>query len=483
MASLHYGGTHIQHRIRVGMMLSGIFLALCGASAQQSNPTSGSFAQIVSGAGITTTITLVNTGETSAQIHLRFLTDEGNPLIMPVMLSQSGVSGGVDSVDQTISPNASLNIEVGNLTDLSLKVGSAHLASDGRVNGFAIFHIAGSGQEPIAQLETRTSSAYLFPFDESGDSTTGVAITNTTTSAVDVLVIAHIAGTQIGLGTVTLSALGHAAFVLDQRFPATKFLSGLIEFRTPLPGQIAAIGLYFISNGTVTTMPISTDPLPTRSSVAQIAAVAGVNTGIALVNIGSTDASLQVQFLAEDGSPLTVGLGLAGYGCSPGGGLASSVSRTISSGVTCGISAIKFGPSLVGSAQIATTGPLVGWVSYFSGTKLVQAPIENRAGDSFVLAFDHTNNVVTGLAIANEATQAAVVPVVIRDDSGTQIASGTVNLAAGGHSSFVLSQQFPITSNMRGTVTFGAAGGAQISLLGLRFSPTGAIATIPTLVP
>jgi len=113
----------------------------------------------------------------------------------------------------------------------------------------------------------------------------------------------------------------------------------------------------------------------------------------------------------------------------------------------------------------------------------VLAPIEDRAGDSFVLAFDHTNDVVTGVAIANETAQAAVVPFVIRDDAGTQIASGTVSLAAAGHNSFVLSQQFPITSNMRGTVTFGAAGGAQLSLLGLKFSPSGAIATIPTLVP
>jgi hypothetical protein len=236
MVSLHYSGTHIQHRLRVGIMLWGIFLALCGASAQQLNPTSGSFAQIVAGAGITTTITLVNTGGTSAQVHLRFLTDEGDPLIMPVMLSQSGVSGSVDSVDQTISPNASLNIEIGNLTDLSLKVGSAHLASDGRVNGFVIFHIAGSGQEPIVQLETRASKSYLFPFDESTGSATGVAITNTTTSAVDVSVIAHTALSQVALGTVTLSALGHAAFVLDQRFPATRLLSGLIEFPHAVTG-------------------------------------------------------------------------------------------------------------------------------------------------------------------------------------------------------------------------------------------------------
>ncbi|MEO8050276.1 MAG: hypothetical protein ABI833_07650, partial [Acidobacteriota bacterium] len=77
MALLNYSGTHVQHRLRVAIILWGLLLALCGASAQQSNPTSGSFAQIVSGAGITTTITLVNTGGTSAQVHLRFLTDEG----------------------------------------------------------------------------------------------------------------------------------------------------------------------------------------------------------------------------------------------------------------------------------------------------------------------------------------------------------------------------------------------------------------------
>ena len=362
-------------------------------------------------------------------------------------------------------------------------MGSAHLTSDGRLNGFATFHIAGSRQEPIVPLETRPSNAYFFPFYESGDVTTGVAITNTTTSSVNVSVIAHIGLTQIGLGTVSLSALAHVAFVLGQRFPATRFLSGLIELRTPLPGQIATIGLCFAPNGTVMTMPVSTGPLPTGSSIAQVAAVAGVSTGIALVNIGSTRASLQVQFLAEDGSPLTLVPGISGYGCSPGVGGGSSVSRVIDPGVTCGVVVGKVGTPLVGSAQIATTGALVGWVSYFIGAKQVLAPIEDRAGDSFVLAFDHTNDVVTGVAIANETAQAAVVPFVIRDDAGTQIASGTVSLAAAGHNSFVLSQQFPITSNMRGTVTFGAAGGAQLSLLGLKFSPSGAIATIPTLVP
>ena len=118
MASLHCSGTHVQHRLRVAIILWGVLLGMCGASAQQSNPTSGSFAQIVSGGGITSTITLVNTGGTSAQVHLKFLTDEGNPLLMPVVLPTSGASVTVDTVDQTISPNASLNIEIGNLTDL-----------------------------------------------------------------------------------------------------------------------------------------------------------------------------------------------------------------------------------------------------------------------------------------------------------------------------------------------------------------------------
>jgi hypothetical protein len=110
-------------------------------------------------------------------------------------------------------------------------------------------------------------------------------------------------------------------------------------------------------------------------------------------------------------------------------------------------------------------------------------PLENRAAGFFVLPYDNTNGTLTGVAIANVAVQATDVAVVIRDDTGAQIGSGTISLVAEGHSSFVLSEQFQITSSGRGTIEFGTPGGGQISVLGLRFAPSGAIAGIPVLAP
>jgi hypothetical protein len=57
-----------------------------------------------------------------------------------------------------------------------------------------------------------------------------------------------------------------------------------------------------------------------------------------------------------------------------------------------------------------------------------------------------------------------------------------LSLAANGHTSFVLSTQFPVTAGKRGTIEFDTPAGGQISVLGLRFSPpNNALTTIPAL--
>ena len=87
----------------------------------------------------------------------------------------------------------------------------------------------------------------------------------------------------------------------------------------------------------------------------------------------------------------------------------------------------------------------------------------------------------------NVSAQDAVIPVVIRDDTGVVISSpGTTNsLGGNGHTSVVLSDPvsgFPITGNKRGTIEFDTPAGGQISVLGLRFSPpNNALTTIPAL--
>ena len=53
-----------------------------------------------------------------------------------------------------------------------------------------------------------------------------------------------------------------------------------------------------------------------------------------------------------------------------------------------------------------------------------------------------------------------MIPIVIRDDAGAVISSAgtTIALAGNGHTSFVLSTQYPMTANKRGTIEFDTPG-------------------------
>jgi len=67
--------------------------------------------------------------------------------------------------------------------------------------------------------------------------------------------------------------------------------------------------------------------------------------------------------------------------------------------------------------------------------------------------------------VANLAPTAAQVNVVIRDDAGAQIGTGSITLPAQGHNSFMLTDSnygFPATAAMRGTVEFDTPKGKMI---------------------
>jgi len=87
----------------------------------------------------------------------------------------------------------------------------------------------------------------------------------------------------------------------------------------------------------------------------------------------------------------------------------------------------------------------------------------------------------TGIALSNITNRAVSVPVVLNDDTGTTLVTTTINLAALGHTSFMLQDSYASVAGKRGTVEFDNPVGAQISVLGLRATPTGAVTTIPVL--
>jgi hypothetical protein len=73
-------------------------------------------------------------------------------------------------------------------------------------------------------------------------------------------------------------------------------------------------------------------------------------------------------------------------------------------------------------------------------------------------------------------------PVIVRDDTGGQIATDTLNLAANGHYAFTLvTDKYPLTANGRGAIEFDKPANAQIGVLGIRIPPTLTYTTLPAL--
>jgi hypothetical protein len=164
---------------------------------------------------------------------------------------------------------------------------------------------------------------------------------------------------------------------------------------------------------------------------------------------------------------------------------ASTISQTIAAGATLVVltQGANTGASLVGSAQLTTSGNVSGFAIYRynpTGQEAV-VPLETRKANGYVLTFDNTNGLVTGVALANVANQGVAVPIVLRDDTGATLGTAAINLAARGHMSFILATAYASVAGKRGTVEFDTPAGAQISALGLRATTAGAVTTIPVI--
>ena len=70
-------------------------------------------------------------------------------------------------------------------------------------------------------------------------------------------------------------------------------------------------------------------------------------------------------------------------------------------------------------------------------------PLSSSNPASQFLVFDNTNGLATGIALANSSGSGASVPVTLRDDAGSLLASTTISLPANGHISEMLTSLFP----------------------------------------
>jgi hypothetical protein len=238
--------------------------------------------------------------------------------------------------------------------------------------------------------------------------------------------------------------------------------------------------------------PLTPPPPPFIGSMGHIAAEGNWTTTFTLVNKGAAASQAQLNFFGDvsdpsGNGPLTLPL-VFPQQSPPGSSMASFYAQSVAANasliVTTGGTQTPLAQTLTGSAQLGGTGAIDGFAIFHQIAPAQEAvvPMETRNASSYLLAFDNTGGVGIGVAVENVSTQAGNVGVIIRDDTGRQIGSGSLPMLANGHMSFILSTQFPPTANIRGTVEFDTPSGGQISVLGIRFTqPKNALTTIPAL--
>ncbi len=252
---------------------------------------------------------------------------------------------------------------------------------------------------------------------------------------------------------------------------------GLAPLVLPDPDRVSA---------TAPLPRFASDSNANLGSMAQIASAGGWDTTLTLVNLGPVATGLTLNYFGNDGSASQLPLTFPQL--PPGNAtVTASVAKMLVSNATLIIDTTGPGSqtSVADWTQLLTTGAIDGFaiLEYAPTGQEAVVPFETRNASSYLLAFDNTGQVGTGLAIANLAPSAASVGVILRDDTGTQIGKGSIALAPLGHESFMLtdaSNGFPVTANKRGTAEFDTPLGGRVSVLGLRANGE-ALTTLPVL--
>jgi len=450
--------------------------------------TAGNLAHFAQGAGWETTVTLVNTGYALADVQLSFFGDNGNAINGSGSTSGLQVKGGgVLKVSAPADP----------ATSGMSTTGWVGLATDGGVQGYGTFRLVKASQEAVVPLETRHSAAYYLPFDNTGGYVYGVALSNISNlgSNIDVVVRDTTSGKPFVHGTIALDQHSHIAFVLTDKFPLLANTRGTIEFSTMFPGQITVLGLRFNTARAFTTVPAlvagtasGSKDLTSVGSLPHFASGGGWKTIYTLANTGATAAEARLSFFDDTGKSVALGLTLP-QTSSSAIQATSAFDQTLDPGTMLLLETISTSAtSETGWAELETNGSVSAFAVFqyqsLSGDQQeAVVPLESRNATSYMLPFNNTNGYSDGIALANLSTSPVTVAATLRDaETGDTILSGTLELPAHGHTSFMLTDRFPLAAGIAGTLELSAPSSGTISVLGLHVNASNAFTTTPALV-
>jgi len=228
-------------------------------------PRAGVVAQLAAGGGWNTGLSLVNAGTAGARVQVQFRGQTGEPLALPVTVTQAGtgVTQVLDLVEVTVPANGTVVIDTID-TSAATTVGWAEVRSSSPVSGFAIFRqTSGDGRvsEGTSPVEERAPQQVLAPYDNTGGFVTGVAVVNLSAAEATVTVVQRgDSGQELGTDTWTLPGRGHTSFAVPVQYPGLAGRRGTLEFRSNRPEGVMGLGLRFSPALTFTSIPVVARP-------------------------------------------------------------------------------------------------------------------------------------------------------------------------------------------------------------------------------
>ena len=444
-----------------------------------------SAAHLATGGGWESWIELINPTAVPATAHLRIYDDNGNTLSLPLVSVNSSINTTSASLDLLVNSQSVLILHSAVPATQPVEQGSVEVTSDAGIGGFVIFRWDVTGEEVLVPLSSGAASSYGLPFDNTGGLSTGISLAS---SAVQPAIVAVTARDQNGLivanSTITIPPLGHHAFVLATEIPALAQLRGTVEFTPPSGVQISVLGIRSTPAGAFTGIPTLAGGATGSGILADLASGDGWQTLVQLVNVSSSTAQALVQFYDDEGSVAALPLTSADLGLS---GSASYVRASLPAFGTASVqSAGAPGSMLQQGSAVLTSDPGVTGSLIFQFTvtgQEVLVPLESGSASSYVAAFDQTNSLTMGISLSNAGLKSTSVSVTLRDQNGQLLTTGNITLPGQGHQSFVLTDLFPIAAAQYGTIEFDPSLGAQIGVVGIRFTPAGAFTSVPILTP
>jgi sugar lactone lactonase YvrE len=337
------------------------------------------------------------------------------------------------------------------LSQSQLQVGFAVIAADPGASlpvGTALFSYSNSSGVLVSQAgvgAVEPANAGRIFVDETGTQT-GIALANPSAQEATVsLVLRDATGREVERKDQPLAAREHMARYVSQLFPnLAPGFTGSLSFQSD--AKVAAITLRESRNSrgepVYATLPVASPGQQGAAPVVfpHVAAGGGYRTQLVLLNSTGQTMKGKVRFTASNGTDLALRLA---------GATASEFSYEITPQGTYRAELDKSGPTGAGYAVLTpdpgTASPAGTVIFQYlqDGSLVTEAGVAAAAETSLARIFIDNATTYTGVALANPATQTAVVAFSLLDRYGTLLDTATRTIAARNHVSVFAHELFP----------------------------------------